>query len=59
MTFAALRSEMADRGEDIRLEEERPAAVRRKKMDAEYHAAKAAGIDFATTGFEPEDEDEA
>ncbi|WP_035757212.1 GTPase ObgE [Granulicoccus phenolivorans] len=31
------------RGEDVRLEHERPAAVRRREKDADYHARKAAG----------------
>ena len=48
---------LARRGEDTRLETERPAATRRKRMDAEYHAAKAAGIDLATSGYEAEDEE--
>lgn len=30
------------RGEDARLEEERPAVTRRRRIDAEYHARKAA-----------------
>ena len=52
---------LSRRGEDSRLEAERPAAARRRKLDAEYHAAKA--IDYATSGFEPDegelDDDEA
>ena len=44
---------LSRRGEDVRLESERPAAVRRRRMDADYHAAKASGIDFTTTGYEP------
>ena len=44
---------LSRRGEDVRLETERPAAARRKRMDADYHAAKASGIDFTTTGYEP------
>ena len=47
---------LSRRGEDHRLEEQRPAVTRRRKMDAEYHAAKA--VDFATTGYEPEAEDD-
>lgn len=33
---------LSRRGEDARLEEERPAAARRRRIDAEYHARKAA-----------------
>lgn len=44
---------LSRRGEDVRLETPRPAASRRRRMDADYHLAKAAGIDFATTGYEP------
>ena len=44
---------LSRRGEDVRLETPRPAASRRRRMDADYHAAKASGIDFATTGYEP------
>ncbi|MCC2592598.1 GTPase ObgE [Tessaracoccus sp. OS52] len=32
---------LSRRGEDARLEEERPAVARRRKLDAEYHARKA------------------
>ncbi|MFT3889656.1 MAG: GTPase ObgE [Arachnia sp.] len=46
---------LSRRGEDQRLETERPAAARRRKLDAEYHAAKA--IDYATSGFQPDDEE--
>ena len=34
---------LSRRGEDSRLEHERPAATRRRQLDAEYHAAKQAG----------------
>ena len=44
---------LSRRGEDVRLETPRPAASRRRRMDADYHAAKASGIDFATTGYVP------
>lgn len=47
---------LARRGEDHRLETERPAVARRRAMDAEYHAAKK-GIGFATEGYEPNDEE--
>ncbi|TRY19615.1 GTPase ObgE [Tessaracoccus rhinocerotis] len=33
---------LSRRGEDARLEEERPAVTRRRRIDAEYHARKAA-----------------
>ncbi|SHJ86341.1 GTP-binding protein [Tessaracoccus bendigoensis DSM 12906] len=42
---------LSRRGEDVRLEADRPAVARRKRMDAEYHAAKAA-VDNATSGME-------
>lgn len=45
------------RGEDMRLDSERPSVARRRKLDAEYHAAKA-GVDYATTGLDHEGEDE-
>ena len=45
---------LSRRGEDSRLESQRPAVSRRRQLDAEYHAAKA--IDYATSGFEPDDE---
>ena len=50
---------LSRRGEDVRLESERPSVTRRRQMDAEYHAAKAAGIDYATSGYDPEGEDKA
>lgn len=45
---------MSRRGEDDRLDSERPSVTRRREMDAEYHAAKQA-VDFATDGYTPED----
>ena len=50
---------LSRRGEDQRLESERPAVARRRRLDAEYHAAKA--IDAASQGveFDPEGVDEA
>ena len=48
---------LSRRGEDSRLESQRPAVARRRQMDAEYHAAKA--VDYAADGFDPEVEDEA
>ena len=45
---------LSRRGEDHRLETERPAATRRRVMDAEYHAAKQVG--FATEGLSGDDE---
>ncbi|AQP44197.1 GTPase ObgE [Tessaracoccus flavus] len=47
---------LSRRGEDTRLEEQRPAVTRRRRMDAEYHAAKA--VDYATGGYQPEADDE-
>ncbi|NHB83845.1 GTPase ObgE [Tessaracoccus sp. HDW20] len=47
---------LSRRGEDVRLETERPAVSRRRKMDAEYHAAKA--VDYAASGYEKEPEDD-
>lgn len=47
---------LSRRGEDVRLEADRPAAQRRKRMDAEYHAAKEARIDYATSGYEAVEE---
>ena len=38
---------LARRGEDQRLITQRPAARRRREMDAEYHAAKAAQAEAA------------
>ena len=45
------------RGEDLRLESERPSVTRRRKLDAEYHAAKAS-VDYAVTGLDHEGEDD-
>ncbi len=45
---------LSRRGEDVRQETERPSVTRRKKMDSEYHAARAA-VDWATTGVTPGD----
>lgn len=39
------------RGEDARLETERPAVTRRRRLDAEYHAAKQ-GLDHAIDGLD-------
>ncbi len=47
---------LSRRGEDERLVEERPSVARRRRMDAEYHAAKA-GVDHATLGYGHEDDD--
>ena len=49
---------LSRRGEDHRLETQRPAVGRRRIKDAEYHAAREAGIDYTTEGL-PEDDDEA
>lgn len=38
---------LSRRGEDVRLETERPAVARRRRMDADYHAAKADPDAFA------------
>ncbi len=54
---------LARRGEDQRLVTERPAAKRRRAMDAEYHAAKAAEREaeqqtrYATEGLESDDDE--
>ena len=48
---------LSRRGEDVRLESERPAITRRKKMDADYHAAKAS-VDYAATGFQGDEADQ-
>ena len=45
---------MSRRGEDDRMDNERPSVTRRREMDAEYHAAKRA-VDYATGGYTPED----
>lgn len=45
---------MSRRGEDDRMDSDRPAAVRRREMDAEYHAAKRS-VNYATGGYTPED----
>ncbi len=50
---------LSRRGEDVRLETERPAVTRRRRMDADYHAAKDAGIDYSTAGYEAEGEGDA
>ncbi len=50
------------RGEDSRIESERPSVTRRRELDSAYHAAKAAKADeftrLATEGL-PADEDES
>ena len=54
---------LARRGEDQRLVTERPAAKRRRALDAEYHAAKAAEREaeqqtrYATEGLESDDDE--
>lgn len=48
---------LSRRGEDVRLETERPAITRRKKMDADYHAARSVG--YASSGYDESDPDEA
>jgi GTP-binding protein len=54
---------LARRGEDQRLVTERPAAKRRRALDAEYHAAKAAEREaeqqtrLATEGLESDDDE--
>ncbi len=48
---------LSRRGTDERFESQRPAAQRRKIRDAEYHAAKAAGIDYMSEGLPDDDED--
>ena len=45
---------MSRRGEDDRMDSERPSVTRRREMDAEYHAAKQA-VDYATGGYTAED----
>lgn len=45
---------MSRRGEDDRLDAERASVTKRRRMDAEYHAAKQS-VDFATDGYTPED----
>ncbi|MBB1484833.1 GTPase ObgE [Tessaracoccus sp. MC1865] len=45
------------RGEDIRLDSERPSVMKRRRLDAEYHAAKAS-VDYAVTGMDSEGEDD-
>ena len=45
---------MSRRGEDDRMDMERPSVTRRREMDAEYHAAKQT-VDYATRGYTPED----
>jgi len=50
---------LARRGEDQRLERERPAAARRRELDAEYHARKAEteaerAVRIASYGLDPE-----
>ena len=49
---------LSRRGEDQRLESERPSVTRRREMDAAYHAAKQAErhIQAATEGI-PDDQD--
>ena len=50
---------LARRGDDQRLHNERPAAVRRRQLDSEYHAARTAEREaeqstrWASEGFEP------
>ncbi|MDO5737118.1 MAG: GTPase ObgE [Propionibacteriaceae bacterium] len=41
---------MSRRGEDDRMDMERPSVTRRRQMDAEYHEAKRA-VDLATHGY--------
>ncbi|SDL64129.1 GTPase ObgE [Tessaracoccus oleiagri] len=48
---------LSRRGEDQRLESERPAAARRRERDADYHASRNAGIDYALEGLPTDDED--
>ncbi|MDR1806893.1 MAG: GTPase ObgE [Propionibacteriaceae bacterium] len=46
---------LSRRGEDNRLQELRPAVRRRRALDAEYHAAKAAqAVGQALSGYEPD-----
>ncbi len=45
---------MSRRGEDDRMDRERPSVTRRREMDAEYHAAKQA-VDVARGGYTSED----
>lgn len=47
---------LSRRGEDQRFHTQRPAAIRRKERDAEYHAAKESGIDYLREGL-PDDEE--
>ncbi|RMB57786.1 GTPase ObgE [Tessaracoccus antarcticus] len=42
---------MSRRGEDDRMDSERASVTRRRRMDSEYHAAKAA-VDLATDGYQ-------
>ena len=46
---------LSRRGEDSRLETERPSVTRRRAMDAEYHAAKR-NINAAVDGYDSGDE---
>ncbi|NLE98921.1 MAG: GTPase ObgE [Propionibacterium sp.] len=46
---------LSRRGEDQRLETQRPAVARRREKDAAYHAAKAAG-DYTLEGLPEDDE---
>lgn len=46
---------LSRRGEDSRLETERPSVTRRRAMDAEYHAAKR-NINAAVEGYDSGDE---
>ena len=48
---------LSRRGEDQRFDTERPAATRRRQRNAEYHAAKAAGMDYALEGIADDDEE--
>ncbi len=48
---------LSRRGEDQRFDTERPAATRRRQRNAEYHAAKAAGVDYALEGIADDDEE--
>ncbi|MGV8845898.1 GTPase ObgE [Tessaracoccus sp.] len=45
---------MSRRGEDDRMDLERPSVTKRRQMDTEYHAAKRA-VDLATGGYTAED----
>ncbi len=48
---------LSRRGEDQRFQQQRPAAQRRKVRDAEYHAAKASGVDYLSEGLPDDDEE--